>query len=174
MPSKQTRLRNQDTRRARHDRTTPGDASIDDARRIADALCRAADACYQQHSRSARLAEQDPVAQEERGVERLCAVCDETLAELATAYERAAAHMRPGQSDQEWWHRANALWLASQEYARRQRSCDGQTRQTSRPAARHTASELEALHIEFEFEASALLALRQACDDYRRSRPQAL
>ena len=142
--------------------------SIDSIRAIADALCRAAHECYQQHGRSARLAKETSVDGEAQGLERLCAVCDETLEDLATEYERSAARARPATADEEWWHRANSLWHASREYARRHKSCDAQTR---RLGAHHSLSELETLHLEFELEASALLALKQACAGYCRMRP---
>lgn len=145
--------------------------ALDAVRGIADALCRAAHECYHQHGRSARLAEKTAVGAEERGMEQLCAVCDETLERLVAAYEQQAASFRPDGTDDDWWHSANALWLASREYARRHRSCDAQTRGI---ASLHSPSELEMLHLEFEFEASALLSLRQSCDAYARLRPNAL
>ena len=150
--------------------TSASTPPIEAVRELADALCRGADECYHQHERSARLARRSAPVSEERGVEKLCAVCDETLEQLADAYEKTAAQKHPEPSDYTWWHRANALWLASREYARRHRSCDARTRTL---ATRHSSSELETLHLEFELEASALLALKQACDDYARARPEA-
>ena len=152
-------------------RTQIAEPSIDGVRDIADALCRAAHECYQQHSRNARIASKTTVDGETKGLERLCAVCDETLQTLVAEYERAAADARPDPEDEEWWHCANALWLASREYARRHKICGAQSR---RLAAHHTPSELETLHLEFELEASALLALKQSCEAYRRVRPQVL
>ena len=152
-------------------RTQIAEPSIDGVREIADALCRAAHECYQQHGRNARIASKATVDGETKGLERLCAVCDETLATLVAEYERAAADTRPDPEDEQWWHCANALWLACREYARRHKICAAQTR---RLAAHHTPSELETLHLEFELEASALLALKQTCEAYRRLRPQVL
>lgn len=145
--------------------------SIDAVREIADALCRAAHECYQQHGRSARIGSKTSVDGEAQGLERLCAVCDDSLARLVAQYEKVAANVRPGPGDEDWWHRANALWHASREFVRRHQSCDSQTRHL---AAHHSSSELESLHLEFELEASALLALKQSCDGYCRLRPQAL
>ena len=146
--------------------------TLDSVRAIADALYRAADECHHQHRRSARVLPKSAVDAEEEALGRLCSVCDDSLEKLALEYEKAAATIRPSvRADDPWWRRANALWLASREYARRHRSCDTQTRRVS---GAHSANELEALHMEFELEASALLALRQACDDYARERPQAL
>jgi hypothetical protein len=144
---------------------------MDSVREIADALCRAAHECCHQHGRSARLGGNAPIETEQRGLDRLCAVCDDTLARLVTAYEKTAAGARPADGDADWWHRANALWLASREYVRRHRSCDDRTRRLS---GRHPASALEEIHLEFELEASALLALRQASDEYGAARPGVL
>jgi hypothetical protein len=150
--------------------TAPALTPLEQARRIADALCRAAHECYHQHERSARVFERSQVPAEEQAAEAICAVCDDVLATLTTDYEQIAARLRPDAVDVEWWHRANALWLASREFTRRHRSGDA----ASRGGAKHAAHELESMHVEFELEASSLLALRQACEDYSRARPDAL
>jgi len=146
---------------------TPPAPSLDSVREIADALCRTASDCWHHHQRRAQVGAKASVETEARGLERLCSVCDDTLEQLAAAYERAAAAVRPDGANREWWHRANTLWLASREYARRHRSCDAQTRRLS---GHHSHDDLESLHMEFELEASALLALRQASDEYCRTR----
>ena len=148
----------------------PALAPVEQARRIADALCRAAHECYHQHERSARVFERSQVPAEERAAEAICAVCDDVLATLTTDYEQIAGRLRPDAVDAEWWHRANALWRASREFIRRHRSGDA----AARGGAKHAVHELESMHVEFELEASSLLALRQACEDYSRARPDAL
>ena len=153
---------------------TPPTPSIDSVREIADALCRAASECWHQHHRRAHVGAKASVEAEARSLGRLCSVCDDTLEQLAGAYERAAAAVRPDDANREWWHRANTLWLASREYARRHRSSDAQTRRLSARGGHHSSDDFESLHLESELEASALLALRQASDDYRRSRPGVL
>lgn len=143
-------------------------------RDIADALCRAAQECHEQYSRSARVGAKtgEPVDSEDRAIERICSVCDEHLAELTLSYERATAQLHPaGADDERWWRRANALWLASREYVRRRQ---GAGERAKRVSSQHAAGDLESLHLEFELEASALLALRQACDAYCRERPGTL
>jgi len=163
--------------RARSERSTATRAatsaapSIATLREIADALCRAAHECYHQHHRSSHVLAKSSVDTEERGLAQLCSVCDDTLRNLAVAYETGAAGLQPNGADRAWWHSANQLWLASREFIRRHRSCDAQTR---RLAGHHSARELEALHLESELDASALLALGHACADYRRTRPQVL
>ena len=149
----------------------PTVSPLEQARRIADALCRSAHECYHQHERSARVFERTQVAAEEDAAEEICNVCDTVLANLTTEYERVAGQLRPDATEATWWHRANALWLASREFTRRHRSGDAASR--SGPG-KHAAHELESMHVEFELEASSLLALRQACEDYSRERPDVL
>jgi hypothetical protein len=39
-------------------------------------------------------------------------------------------------------------------------------------SAKHSAEQLGAMHMEYELEASALLAMRHAADAYRKTRPE--
>ena len=137
-------------------------------RQHADALFRAAQECCRQHDRFARLLARPVVDIEELAMDGLCKACDQSLAELANAYGHAAASVRP-MTDSPWLHNANALWIASREYVRRHAGCDAVTRKMQH----HAPSDLTKLHTEFELEASALLALRQACDAYRGTCPDA-
>ena len=69
------------------------------------------------------------------------------------------------------WRAANGLWMASREYARRQR--------TSIRAARGIAdtgehsTRLAEIAVDYDLEASALLLLKQATETYRKTRPDA-
>ena len=137
-------------------------------RQHADALHRAAEECCRQHDRFARLLKQTVVDVEELAVDGVCKACDHSLAELARAYGDAAATARPS-GDPSWWRKANALWLASREYVQRHAGCDAVTRKLSH----HAPGDLTKLHAEFELEASALLALRHACEAYRHTNPDA-
>jgi hypothetical protein len=115
----------------------------------------------------------------------MCIVVTNALIELAEAYCEAAKELRPGGSpDEEWWHRANALWHASREYGRRQTCNERQSRRAKgskngarsnsrKNAAKHGREGLGDLVLQYDLEASALLALRQAADAYRKTRPQA-
>lgn len=161
-----TSKRTQNTR-SRQPSDTPELAPLDAIRRVADALCRAASECAHQHDRFARLLEEESsLPAEELAVQEICGMCDHSIAELAAEYERNASGVQPPEQT-EWWRRANALWQASRDYARRHRLCDEMTRQLR---GKHTPQELWQLEIEFELEASALLGLRQACDAYRKAR----
>ena len=147
------------------------DATVDPVlvvRSRADALFRAAVECCRQHDRSAKLssANGDPEL-EHKHLDALCRMCDGSLAELASAYSKAVAGVSP--SSEAWWHKANALWQASREYTRRHAGCDEVSRKIT---TKHDASQLGAMQMEYELEASALLALRHAAEAYHKTRPE--
>ena len=133
----------------------------------ADALYRGAIECCRQHNRSARLSNTEEPELEHRHLDALCKMCDGSLAELVADYTDAAAHEHPDR-DEAWWHKANALWHASREYARKHASCDELARSLS---TKPSAEKLKAMQMEYELEASALLALRHAADAYFKTRP---
>ena len=134
----------------------------------ADAIYRwTVETCHQ-HDRFARVLAQTVDAREVRAAQELVHLCDETLCAMLKAYEKEATQGRPA-GDDEWWHRANGLWHACREYVRRHDGCDRATRRTDL----HSAEQLGALQVQYELEASALLALRHAADAYRKARPQA-
>jgi hypothetical protein len=135
----------------------------------ADALYRAAVECCRQHDRAAKLHQGSAEPEtEHRHVDALCAMCDGSLSEMSAEYEAAAGNVHPDR-DEAWWHKANSLWHASREYARRHAGCDDLPRKLS---ARHDPEQLGSMQLEYELEASALLALRHAAEAYRRTRPE--
>lgn len=134
----------------------------------ADSLYRAAIECCRQHDRSAKLFGSSDPELEHKHADALCAMCDGSLAELAAEYEKATAQVHPAK-DEAWWHKANAMWHASREYARRHAGCDALAKSM---ASKHSAKDLAKLQMEYELEASALLALRHAADAYRKTRPE--
>jgi hypothetical protein len=134
----------------------------------ADALYRAAFECCRQHDRAARLHHSSEPELEHKHVDALCAMCDGSLSEMSQAYAAAAGDVHPAR-DEAWWHKANSLWHASREYGRRHAGCDAMSRKVS---AKHSAEQLTSMQMEYELEASALLALRQAAEAYRRTRPE--
>jgi hypothetical protein len=134
----------------------------------ADALYRAAIECCRQHDRAAKLFGGSEPELEHKHADALCAMCDGSLAELSEAYESAARHLQPGK-EVDWWHKANALWHASREYARRHAGCDALSKRLS---SKHSPEQLATMQMEYELEASALLALRHAADAYRKTRPE--
>ena len=136
-------------------------------RNAADALYRSAVECCRQHDRSAKRSGAEEPELEHKHLDALCAMCDGSLAELSEAYSQAAAHVTPDR-DEAWWHKANNLWHASREYERRHAGCDDLA---SKLSAQHSAEKLTAMQMEYELEASALLALRHAADAYFKTRP---
>ncbi len=135
-------------------------------RHLADALCRAATECARQHDRFSRLLVADAtLPAEELLAQEICGLCDHGVAELAASFERAISPIHPSPPS-DWLRRAQALWQASRDYAKRHSACDALTK---RLPAKHTPQQLWQLEIEFELEASALLALRHACAAYARA-----
>ena len=133
----------------------------------ADALYHAAIECCRQHDRAAKLSSHEEPELEHKHIDALCAMCDGSLAELSEAYSQAAGHVQPDR-EEAWWHKANALWHASREFARRHAACDALGRGVS---AKHSAEKLGSMQMEYELEASSLLALRHAADAYLKTRP---
>ncbi len=140
--------------------------SLPVVRNRADALYRAAIECCRQHDRSAKMSAADEPDLEHKHLDDLCRMCDGSLAELAEEYSNAAARVHPSE-DEQWWHKANALWHASREYARRHAGCEELGKRVS---GKHAPNQLASMQMEYELEASALLALRHAAEAYRRTR----
>jgi hypothetical protein len=151
-----------------HAPSSAGSAAAPAIPAAGDSLARAAAVCGRHHVRYARVVEHDTSEAEQRAVCKMAELADELLQEMARAYERAAAEGGP---DEPWWHRANLLLMASRDFLRHQDRCDKATRLTG--ARSHSVADLDALTAGYELEASALLALQQALDAYRKARPEA-
>jgi hypothetical protein len=131
----------------------------------ADALFRASIEACRQHERFARFSARGCSDDELKEMAELCAMGLRHLAARTEAWANAAADGQ-GKSDDAFWHAANAIWHSSREYARRHYSCDAlATKSTG-----HSTDALGALTLEYELEASALLALLHAVAEYRRLR----
>jgi hypothetical protein len=138
-------------------------------REAADAMFRAAAECCHQHDRASRIHAKAAVEAEVETAQHACEECDSALRDRVDFYGETADAVVPTGADEAWWHSANALWHASREYLRRHGGCDSSTKDLKN----HSRQRLQALHTEYELEASALLALRHAADKYRRLRPSA-
>lgn len=147
----------------------PAKSAVEQVRDCADALFRAAVECCHQAERLSRLSGKSAIDLEQDAAAQQCEACNDTLRRLTEAYEKASADVKPTGADEQWWRRANALWLASREFVRRHRGCDASMRQLSK----HGPDRLSELQTEYELEASALLALRHAADAYGQDRPAA-
>ncbi len=136
-------------------------------RASADAMYRSALECCRQHDRIAKLVSDEPDV-ERKHLEAMCHMCDGSLTELADAYRTAAGEVGTA-ADEDWWHRAERpLRTPSREYKRRHAGCDALVKTLS---ARHSAQKLAGMQMEYELEASALLALRHAAEAYQKTRP---
>lgn len=133
----------------------------------ADALYRAASECHRQHTRYAKLIERGASEDEQRSALEMAYLCDDALGSALIGYEKAAE--KAGALTDDWWHRSNKLWHASQQYIKRHSSCDGMAKRLGRQSPNRLAE----LTLAFDLEASALLGLRMAADSYRTIRPEA-
>ena len=134
----------------------------------ADVLFRSAAECCRQHRRYARLIEMGTDETEQLAALRLVAASDEQLTTAAASYESSCMDVN-GERRDEWWHKANNLWLACREYNRRHSLSD----RASGEFRAHDVTKLTSLGVEYELEASALLALQHAVEAYRKLRPEA-
>jgi hypothetical protein len=137
-------------------------------RDAADALYRTARESCHQHERLTRILGNGAGEVELNAGFEVTALCDKYLVQQVVAYETAAAAGR-GKESEEWWHAANALWMAAREYGRRQTSSDS----VASRSKRHSAAQLGEITMEYELELSARMALKQACAAYGALRPDA-
>lgn len=133
-----------------------------------DALFRTALEACRQHERVAHLLEVSPSDEERRDAATICGLSDKHLAARTKEYEAIAAAGK-GKTPDDFFRAANTLWHSSREYARRHLSCDSKTGKLSN----HSSEKLGELTLEYELEASSLLALRQAIAAYKTTQPNA-
>lgn len=150
---------------ARTPRLTPVARPLLDA---ADALFRAARESCHQHQRLSRLHERGADDAEFSDACELTALCDSQLAERTERYTEVAKGGR-GKEPEDVWRVANALWMASREYGRRNATSDA----AGAKLKRHDSARLGELTMDYELEMSARLALKQAIEAYGAVRPDA-
>ena len=146
----------------------PPASQINALRLRADALCRSASECARQHERIARLMDKELTPIEQRIQAEVARLCKEALAEVSEDYKECGARLHPTGDDEPWWHKANAIWLASREYLRRNRLSE----LVGRRASDQTREKFGEMQMDYELEASSLLALQQAIGAYRKVRPE--
>jgi hypothetical protein len=133
----------------------------------ADMLYRAAAECCRQHQRYSRLVDKGVSAPEQKSALEMAFMYDDLLGTAMQGYEDATKGA-PARPTEDWWRRSNMLWHASREYIRRHEDCDRLARGKG-----HSKGELGEMAMEFDLEASALLALKMALDSYKAVRPEA-
>lgn len=134
---------------------------------VADALARAAAESCRQHERLDLVMRGGSPHVELEGVATVAEACDAHVAALVAAYEGATPSTFADEGQRK---AAGTLYMASREFVRRHDGCN----LAERELKRHSAQKLAELHTEFELQASALLALRQAVTAYRKLRPDPL
>ena len=134
----------------------------------ADALGRTAAEACRQHERLGRLNDLGVSTSELAAAHAMVDTIDLALAECVKEFEKCCAKV-PVSGDTDVRQRANALWLATREYLRRNSIAE----KASRQLTQHDAESFGALRFEYELEASALLALRQATAAFAKVRPEA-
>jgi hypothetical protein len=148
-------------------RSNGDNAAVTTPKALADRLYRAAAETVRQRKRYARLVASGVQEDEQQGALTIACICYEVLTQSVAAYEGIAMD-GTAHRDEEWWPKANAIWQASREYERRHQECD----QNSRKFTAHSRRELVKLAMEYDLEASALLALQQALNAYRKAFPE--
>lgn len=147
-------------------RTTPASKKAapsfaETPRGTADRMFRAAMECMRQRERYGRLVASGAHDLEQLAALRVAVVCDEILDEAVSAYEKLAAG-DANHVDDEWRRQANALWHAAREYRRRP---------ASNTIAAGKGGSLQKLAMEYDLEASALLALKLALGGFKQICP---
>jgi hypothetical protein len=148
----------------------PTITTLDVLRAKADGLFRVAQECIRQQDRSAHLGTLSCSQTEKRVAQSASRHSIDALATMLESYEKSSATLKVDGADEAWWRKANAVWMASREFARRHRGTDAASRDLDAP----DAGRFGELALDFELEASALLALRHAADAYMQVRPEAV
>lgn len=135
-------------------------------RGTADRLYRAASECVRQRQRYAALVEAGTVEEEQEAALQVASLCDAVLVAGIAAYEALPSS---GVREEEWYRKGMTLWQASRDYERRHSRADLKSRRLSS----HSPEQLKQLAMEYDLEASALLALQHALTAYRKCVPEA-
>lgn len=134
----------------------------------ADSLGRTAVETCRQHERLSRLNDLRVDHDELRAGHALVDTCDLALAECVAAFEKICGK-KTISDNPEVQSKATTLWMAAREYLRRHSIAE----KASRQLTQHDAEKLSDLQLEYEFMASALLALKQATASFGAIRPEA-
>ena len=134
----------------------------------ADSLGRTAAETCRQHERLSRLNDLRVHHDELTAAHALVDTCDLALAECVQIFEKTCGK-NPISDNAEIQSGATKLWMAAREYLRRHSIAE----KASRQLAQHDAEKLGDLQLEYEFMASALLALKQATVAFGAIRPEA-
>ncbi len=148
----------------------PTVTTIDLLRAKADGLFRIAVECIRQQDRCAHLGALSCGQTEKRLAQNAARQSIEALSAMIESYGTASSTIKVEGADEVWWRKANAIWMASREFARRHSGTDVASKNLEAP----DAGRFGELAVDFELEASALLALRQSAESYAHVRPGAV
>lgn len=139
----------------------PSKPSAHPVKDAGDALFRAATECCHQHERIAALIKIGADDQEFAAAWEMADLAEAQLVARTAGYEEIAG---PGRGDEpeDWWHRANSLWMACREYSRRYAASAA----AASKRKRHTAAAFGEITVEYELEVSARMAVKQAVRTY--------
>ena len=147
----------------------PNVTTVDLLRAKADGLFRVALECILQQDRCAHLGTLSCAQTEKRLAHASARHSIEALITMLESYEKSSSSLKVEGADEAWWRKANAVWMAAREFARRHSGTDVASKNLEAP----DAGRFGELALDFELEASALLALRHAAEAYRQVRPDA-
>lgn len=153
--------------RSKYTPITSDNPVIAGPRASADRLYRAAAECVRQRQRYGALVEAGAAEDEQKAALRVASLCDELLQEAIDMYEKAP--VSGTSKEEEWYRKAITLWQASRDYERRHSATDASTRRVGTASA----ADLKNLAMEYDLEASALLALQHTMSAYRKCSPDA-
>lgn len=146
---------------------TSDNPAVAGPRAYADRLYRAACECVRQRQRYGALVEAGMREEEQVAALKVAKICDEVLNDAISAFEGNPPNGPT--KDEEWYRKGVMLWQASREYERKH----GATDLKMRRLAGQSADQLRELAMEYDLEASAMLALQHALTAYRKSVPEA-
>lgn len=148
----------------------PNVTTVDLLRAKSDGLFRIALECIRQQDRCAHLGALSCAQSEKKLAQSAARHSIDALATMLESYEKSSSRLKVEGADEAWWRKANAIWMSAREFARRHSGTDANSKDLEGPATGRFGE----LAVDFELEASALLALRQAAEAYRQVRPEAV
>jgi hypothetical protein len=132
---------------------------------FSDTLARTAAETCRQHERLSKLIALAVSTNELQAAHAMVDTIDLALAEAVKDFEKKCAKVPVAEAG-DVRTTANAMWLAAREYLRRHSIAERASRLITQGD-----DTLGDLHFEYELEASALLGLKQATNNYQKLRP---
>lgn len=148
---------------------TSDNPAIMSPRATTDRLYRSAYEAVRQRQRYAALVAAGALDDEQEAALGLASACDAHLLGSIASFEHFASNGGAVHRDEEWYRKGTTLWQASRDYERRH----AHSNEKSKRLSSHSAEHLGKLAMDFDLEASALLALQHALTAYQKVAPDA-